>query len=92
MMGGGMMGGYGGYGGLGLIGGILNLVITVAVIIGVVLLVIWAVRRFSQGGGMVGPAGSNAAKSASPREIAQTRYASGEITREQYQEILTDLN
>ncbi|MDF1499697.1 MAG: hypothetical protein P1P76_04420 [Anaerolineales bacterium] len=92
MMGGGMMGGYGGYGGLGLIGGILNLVITVAVIIGVVLLVIWAVRRFSQDGGLGASSVTGTAGSASPREIAQMRYARGEITREQYQDILIDLN
>ena len=43
---GGMMGGSGfGFGGLGLIGMILNLVITVGVIVGIVLLVVWLVRR-----------------------------------------------
>ncbi|MBI3740066.1 MAG: SHOCT domain-containing protein [Chloroflexi bacterium] len=71
-------------GGFGLIG----LIINVAIIIGVVLLIVWAVRRFS--GGAVNwnqPSGSQ-----SPREILQARYARGEITREQYQQMLGDLS
>lgn len=88
MMGGGMMGGsgLGGFGTFGLIGMILNLVITVAVIVGIVVLVIWLTRRLGQEGN-TGPGGTN-----SPREIAKLRYARGEITRDQYQEILADIN
>ncbi len=87
MMGGGMMGGsgFGGFGTFGLIGMILNLVITVAVIVGIVLLVVWLIRRVGQNGF------TNAANEESPREIAQQRYARGEITRDQYQEIIVDL-
>jgi putative membrane protein len=88
MIGTGMMG-WGGYGSFGWIGMIINLIIAVAVIGGIVWLVIWLVRR----------AGSNnlanfgpAAPKQSPREILQTRYARGEITREQYQEILAELS
>ncbi|MBU0510987.1 MAG: hypothetical protein KKD28_11625 [Chloroflexi bacterium] len=88
MMGTGMMG-WSSYGSFGWIGMILNLVVTVAVIVGIVWLVIWMVHR----------AGSNsqttfgpASPIQSPREILQARYACGEITREQYQEILPDLS
>jgi putative membrane protein len=81
MMGYGMMDGYG-YG-FGLIGMILNL----AIIIGIVWLVIWAVRRFTSGTA----AGYPAAGAQSPREILQLRYARGEITRDQYQQMLKDL-
>jgi putative membrane protein len=84
MMGGGMMGGF------GLIGLLLNLV----VIAGIVLLVIWAVRQFSsngQGTGLLGQLNNRPAE-ATPREIVAERYARGEITREQYQEILSDLS
>ncbi|MEE8120655.1 MAG: hypothetical protein V3T55_03945 [Anaerolineales bacterium] len=90
---GGMMGGsgLGGFGSSGLIGGILNLVITVGVIIGVVVLVIWLVRRLGQEGGVGAARLANPSGAASPREIVQLRYAHGEITREQYQEILADL-
>ncbi len=83
-----MMGGM--MGGLGLIGLLLNLV----VIVGIVLLVIWAVRRFSSNGQISGLFGqqNNPTSRATPREIAQERYAQGEITREQYQQMLSDLS
>ncbi len=82
----GMMGYFGpgwGYGGFGLIGFILNLVITIGVIVGVVVLAGWLWRR-AVSGGLVGagpqrPAGMEA----TPKEILQIRYAKGEITREQ---------
>jgi putative membrane protein len=77
MMGYGMMGGYG----FGLIGLIFN----VAIIVGFVWLVVWAVRRFTNG-----TAGTSSG-SVSPREILQARYARGEITRDQYREMLADL-
>ncbi len=82
-----MMGGFGGFGGFGWIGMILNLVITIGVIVGLILLVVWAVRRLSgnQQSGIQAPSGQSA------RDIAQMRYARGEITREQYQELLEDL-
>ncbi|HLO14542.1 MAG TPA: SHOCT domain-containing protein [Anaerolineales bacterium] len=73
MMGGGMM-----YG-LGWIGLILN----IAIIVGIVILVVWAVKRFTSG--TLSPSGQT------PREILQARYARGEITREQYQQMLQDL-
>jgi len=80
-----MMGGGGmGYGGFGLIGLLFNLVI----IVGVVVLVVWAVKRFTSGNTNWNQASGNQ----SPREILQARYARGEITREQYQQMLNDLN
>lgn len=75
-----MMGYYGMWGGFGWIGMIFNL----AILIGIVALIIWTVNRFASGSRQ-----SNANQS--PREILQTRYARGEITREQYQQMLTDL-
>ncbi len=83
---GGMMG-YG-FGTFGTVGLIFNLVITLAVIIGIVVLIIWAVRRLSADG-----SGSSLAKQSgsTPKEILQVRYSRGEITRDQYQEILADL-
>ena len=88
MIGPGMMGWGSGLGTYGWIGMILNLVITVAVIVGVAWLVIWLVRRASANGGAA--FGSTAAPQ-SPREIVQSRYARGEISREEYQGILADL-
>jgi len=83
MMGGGM----GGFGGLGLIGGLLGLIINIGVIVGIIVLVVWAVRKFSSNGLNL----NQGVSTQSPREILQTRYARGEITRDQYQEMLSDL-
>ena len=77
MGGGGMMGGFGG---LGLIGLIFNLL----VLVGIVLLVVWAVKRFTSSNPSSGVQ--------TPKEILQARYARGEITRDQYQQMLTDLS
>ncbi len=72
--------GYGMMGGFGLIGLLFNALI----VVGIVVLAVWAVRRFSA------PADHGSAGQ-SAREILQVRYARGEITREQYQEMLKDL-
>ncbi len=77
MMGYGMMGGF----------GLLGLIFNLAVIIGIVILIVWAVKRFA--GGSTNWNQSSASQS--PREILQARYARGEITREQYQQMLSDL-
>jgi putative membrane protein len=61
-----------------------GLLFNLAIIIGIVILVVWAVKRFTSG--------SVSAGSQTPREILQGRYARGEITRDQYQQILQDLN
>jgi len=75
------------YGGLGWIGMVINLVISVAVIIGFVFLVIWIVKRLNNNNS--GRTFYNAASSAV--EIAKERYAKGEITREEFQTLLVDL-
>jgi putative membrane protein len=80
MMGGGMMSGFGG---LGLLGGLIGLIFNLAILIGIVLLIVWAVKRFNTG--------NPSSSSQMPREILQARYARGEITREQYQQMLSDL-
>ncbi len=85
-----MMGGSGmmGFGGMGLLGGLIGLLFNLAVVAGIVALVVWAVKRFTSGHTSWNlPSGGP-----SPRELLQARYARGEITREQYKEILQDLN
>ncbi len=74
MMGYGMMGWY----------GLISLLFNALIIAGVVVLVVWAVRRFSA-------PSSHLASGQTPREVVQARYARGEITREQYQQMLDDL-
>ena len=86
-----MMGyGFGDFGTFGWIGMILNWVITIGLIVGVVLLIAWLVKRVDSG--TQRPAASQGTPGASPRDVLQLRYARGEITREQYQQILADLS
>ena len=80
-----MMGGFGNFGWIEMI---LILVITIGVIIGLVLLVVWAVRRMS---GNSAQPGSPNMTGQSAKDIAQARYAKGEISRDEYQHILSDL-
>lgn len=72
-----------GYGMMGF--GLIGMLFNVLILVGVVVLIVWAVKRFSDGNHV----GSRAE---APREILQARYARGEITREQYQEMLKDLS
>lgn len=83
MMGPGMMG----FGTFGLLGMIISFLFSVVVIVGIVWLVVWAVRR--AGGNNIALPGRPAAPSA--KEILQTRYARGEINREEYLAMLEDL-
>ncbi len=83
--------GYGmmGWGNYGWIGMIINLTITAAVIVGIVWLIIWMVRRM----GLYGLTNVDSSVAVqSPREILQARYARGEITRDQYFQMLDDLS
>ena len=75
------------YGGLGWIGMLINLVISVVLIIGVIFLVIWIVKRLSN---------NNSERefnntTLSAVDIAKERYAKGEINREEFQKLLVDL-
>jgi putative membrane protein len=52
---------------------------------GIIWLIVWAVRRANDRGGS-GTAGQSAL------DIAKTRYARGEITRDQFEQIKKDLS
>jgi putative membrane protein len=88
---GGLCSGFGGYGGYSWFGMILNSVFAIVLIVALVLLLVWLWRRVSP----IRSAGPGApqptAPVASPKEILQIRYARGEITREQYRQMLDDL-
>ena len=86
-MGYGMMDGYG-FGGLGLWGGLIGLIFNIAIIVAIIWLIVWAVRRFTSGPTHWNHFPTNQ----SPRDILQMRYARGDITREQYQQMLKDLS
>ncbi|HUF39391.1 MAG TPA: SHOCT domain-containing protein [Anaerolineales bacterium] len=71
---------------------ILGLLFNIGVIVTVVWLIVWLVRRFTSTDlGRRDSFGSSGGTSG-PREILQGRYARGEITREQFHEILADIN
>ncbi len=80
-----------GFGGFGLVGSLLSLVITVGLIIGIVWLVIWIVRRLSSNQKMSLSQSGLPDNMKSPLDILKVRYARGEITRDEYQDMLTDL-
>ncbi len=87
MMGGyGMMGRYAGPFGLGFnpLGLALSFVFWALIIGGIVLLVMWFVRN-ARGAAFTPSMGE------SPLDIAKARYARGEITKEQYEELCRDL-
>jgi uncharacterized membrane protein len=92
---GGMMGsfgsGFGGFGGFGLIGLVLNLAFTVGMIVGLVLLIAWLWRRVNPGGQTFAAPQSQVGAVALPREVLQTRYVRGEITRDQYELMKQDI-
>ena len=50
---------------------------------GVIALIVWAVRRLTEG---------KAASGSNPLDIAKERYARGEITKEQFDQIKRDLS
>jgi putative membrane protein len=76
--------GYPGFGMMGFFGGWIGMLVNLAILIGIVVLMVWAVKRFTNN--------SPSMSVQTPREILQARYARGEITREQYQQMLQDLS
>lgn len=88
-----MRGGPGGHGGGFLLGGLMSVLWTVLI----VLAVLWVTRNWAsikdyarRTASSLTPS-SGSATSQAPLEILQTRYAKGEITREEYETIRRDL-
>jgi putative membrane protein len=90
IMGPGMMNGWG-FGLFGWVGMILMWLIPVGILSLVILGIAWLVRSMTSGDRRATPQ-SRTEEQSTPREILQARYARGEITREQYLEMLNDLN
>jgi len=88
---GGFGAGLGGFGGFGLLGLILNLALTVGLIVGLVLLTAWLWRRVNSREQVTATRQGPTAADNPAKEILRVRYARGEITRGQYQHMLTDL-
>ena len=84
--------GYGNMMGGGWFGGLLMLLFALLVLVGFVLLVMWAIRASSGhhiAGGPMHPAEAGHHEAVA---IAKKRLASGEITKEQYEEIMRTLH
>jgi putative membrane protein len=73
------------------LGLILNFVVIIGFVIGIILLIIWIVRRISSDAGGFGSRQVTEGLNLSSREILDIRYARGEIEREQYQQMISDL-
>jgi putative membrane protein len=91
-----MMGGYGGCCGLGWFGGMggygwTGLILNVLIILGFILLVVWAVRKVMPTTTGSPFSYSSLDRLATPKEILAVRYARGEIDRDEYQNMLADL-
>jgi putative membrane protein len=84
-MGGGMMTGFGSY---GLLGGLFGLLFNIALIVGVIVLVVWAVQKFSN----AASSHQQSNQGPSAREILDRRYALGELNRDEYQQKLADIS
>ena len=67
---------------------ILGFVIMIALITGFVILVILAIRQMSGNGNHIQYPVS---KELTAKDIAKARYAKGEISREEYQQLLSDI-
>lgn len=87
---GGMMNGFG-FGGFGLLGMILNLVVTIGLVVGIVVLVVWLVRRFAPSQQETAISQYRPETQPTPQDILQIRYVRGEISRDEYQQMLSDL-
>jgi putative membrane protein len=85
------LGGFMGYWGHAWFGPLLGLIIGIGLLIVVVLLIIWLIRRLRFEGRQVTPSTVVDISGPSPKEILQARYARGEIDRKQYQQMLSDL-
>lgn len=78
-----MMGNF--WGGAGVIGMILNSIFTLAIMAGIIFLVIWMVKR-------VNPSGAIQTVDNNTLEILKMRYASGEITKDEFFNLKKDLS
>ncbi len=83
MFGPGMMGGFFG-GGLGIIGIVLGFIFLAIIVTGIIILIIWIVKRTSS-------SGIEKDSSSNTLEILKQRYVRGEITKREFDDIGKDL-
>ncbi len=79
------MGGQGvGFGSWGIIDMLLNLLFTLLIIGGFILLLYWLVKQFT-------PGGTQTTSTTKALEILKERYAKGEITKKEFEKMKKDL-
>jgi len=81
-------------GGTGWFGGLVMIFFGFLVLVGIVLLIVWIVRGMGHGGAAPGPMMGGMPPMVGHDEavqIAKKRFASGEITKEQFDEIMQAL-
>lgn len=95
-----MMGGFGGccetgwlgsFGSFGWIGLVLNLLILIAIAIGVVTVIMWLIRKLKANSPAVLFPAAAAHEQTSPREVLAIRYARGEIDGDEFKRMVSDL-
>ncbi len=79
-----MMGGF--FGGGGLIWMIFIFIFVAAIIVGIILLIVWLVRRVSY------PSEISKTDTSSALEILKERYARSEITKKEYENMKRDIS
>lgn len=80
-----MMGGQGfGFGSWGVIGMILNLLFTLLILGGIVLLVYWIIKQFA-------PGSTSPESKSKALEVLKERYAKGEISEKEYKRMKKEL-
>lgn len=80
-----MMGGFG-MGGLGGFGALFGMGVSLLLFVGLIVLVVWGISQLTRSGPQVSSAGAGSAV-----EILNARYARGEITKAEYDQMKTDL-
>lgn len=81
-----------GYGFFGWPGFVFNVILMLGVIIGIILLIVWLVRNVSSNQNRTNNGSPQLDKPLSAKDILQIRYVRGEIDRDKYQEMLSDIS
>ena len=72
--------------------GLFGMLFNIAILVGVVVLAVWAVQKFTSSGSGSGSSDNRHSPAPSAREILDQRYARGELNREEYQQKLHDIS
>jgi putative membrane protein len=72
--------------------GLFGMLFNIAILVGVVVLAVWALQTFTGSGDGSQSGGQPYRQPPSARDILDQRYARGELSREEYQEKLHDIS